>query len=110
MQRTEPAHGGREAKTASARIALGKPIQCLAGKRSYDRAVASCTVGEASVADIMRPVLLRVAVVGDSARVADIVSGVLPNRSSNFTNDPEMVADQRADSAHERELLSLHRF
>jgi len=48
------APGGREAKAALERIALGKPVQCTAGKRSYDRTVAVCTLGGDSIADLMR--------------------------------------------------------
>lgn len=48
------APGGREAKSALERIAFGKPIQCVAGKRSYDRVVANCSVSGTSVADLMR--------------------------------------------------------
>lgn len=46
--------GGPEAKAALVRVAFGKPIQCLAGKRSYDRVVAQCSVGGVSVGDLMR--------------------------------------------------------
>jgi len=48
------APGGRAAKQALERIALGKTIQCVAGKRSYDRVVARCSISGATVADLMR--------------------------------------------------------
>jgi micrococcal nuclease len=48
------APGGREAKSALERVAFGKPIHCLAGKRSYDRVVAKCSVGGTPIADLMR--------------------------------------------------------
>ncbi len=48
------APGGKQAKAMLERIALGKPIQCLAGKRSYDRVVAQCSVSGTLIADLMR--------------------------------------------------------
>lgn len=46
--------GGREAKDTLARIARGKRAVCVAGHRSYDRVVASCTIGGRTIADLMR--------------------------------------------------------
>lgn len=46
--------GGREAKAALERIAMGRRARCLAGKRSYDRVVATCSVGNQSIADWLR--------------------------------------------------------
>jgi micrococcal nuclease len=37
--------GGREAKRRLERLAMGKPLVCRAGRRSYDRVVAACTLG-----------------------------------------------------------------
>ena len=48
------APGGGAAKSTLERIAMGKAVQCTAGKRSYDRVVATCTLGGLSVADLMR--------------------------------------------------------
>lgn len=48
------AAGGAQAKAAMERIALGKSVRCVAGKRSYDRVVARCTVGGTSLGDLMR--------------------------------------------------------
>lgn len=45
---------GKEAKAALERIALGKQVQCTAGKRSYDRIVAVCTLGGPSLGALMR--------------------------------------------------------
>ncbi|PZU07414.1 nuclease [Sphingomonas sp.] len=36
--------GGMAAKQRLARLVLGQPIQCRAGRRSYDRVVAACTL------------------------------------------------------------------
>lgn len=38
------ASGGREAKASLERLALGRPLRCLAGKRSFDRVVAQCAL------------------------------------------------------------------
>lgn len=46
--------GGREAKAALEAIALGRQVQCRAGRRSYDRIVATCRLGRASLGDLMR--------------------------------------------------------
>jgi endonuclease YncB( thermonuclease family) len=46
--------GGRQAKAALENVAFGKQVQCEAGKRSYDRVVARCTVNGTSVGDLMR--------------------------------------------------------
>jgi len=36
--------GGMEAKRRLARLAMGKPLACRAGKRSYDRVIGYCTL------------------------------------------------------------------
>ncbi|OAI44280.1 nuclease [Rhizomicrobium sp. SCGC AG-212-E05] len=48
------AAGGRDAKAALERIAMGKLAMCTAGKRSYDRVVATCSINGRSVADWMK--------------------------------------------------------
>lgn len=48
------APGGRSAKAALESIAMGKVAQCRAGKRSYDRVVAQCTIDGTSLAKLMR--------------------------------------------------------
>lgn len=46
--------GGRDAKEALKRIALGRHVQCVAGSRSYDRTVARCTLNGRLLGDLMR--------------------------------------------------------
>jgi len=46
--------GGRQAKAALERIAMGRTIVCKAGKRSYDRVVAACVLDRVSLGDHMR--------------------------------------------------------
>jgi endonuclease YncB( thermonuclease family) len=48
------APGGAQAKAALERIAMGKTATCVAGKRSYDRVVARCTIGGVSIGERMR--------------------------------------------------------
>ncbi len=48
------APGGREAKQALERIAMGKRATCTASHRSWDRVVATCRIGGTSLADLMR--------------------------------------------------------
>jgi len=48
------APGGREAKAALARIAMGRTAACRAQKRSYDRVVARCVVDGRSIGDHLR--------------------------------------------------------
>lgn len=48
------APGGREAKAALTSIAMGRQVECRAGRRSYDRVVARCTLGGVSLGDRMR--------------------------------------------------------
>lgn len=45
---------GPKAKAAMKRIAMGKTVQCIAGRRSYDRVVARCTLNGTSIGDLMR--------------------------------------------------------
>lgn len=45
---------GPKAKATLERIALGLTAQCVAGRRSYDRVVARCTIGGSSIGDMMR--------------------------------------------------------
>lgn len=51
--------GGRQAKAALARIAMGRRVRCVAGKRSYDRVVARCTLKRRSLGDLMRAAGVR---------------------------------------------------
>lgn len=46
--------GGREAKAALRRIAFGKMVSCVAGKRSYDRTVDRCLLDGRALGDLMR--------------------------------------------------------
>ena len=46
--------GGPQAKAAMKRIAMGRNVQCTAGRRSYDRVVAQCTLNGFSIGDLMR--------------------------------------------------------
>jgi micrococcal nuclease len=46
--------GGAQAKAAMERVAMGRTLQCVAGKRSYDRVVAECTLNGTSIGDLMR--------------------------------------------------------
>lgn len=48
------APGGREAKAALERITRGRRVECVAGKRSYDRVVATCRIDGRSLGDLMR--------------------------------------------------------
>lgn len=45
---------GPKSKAALERIAMGLTAQCVAGRRSYDRVVARCTIGGSSIGDMMR--------------------------------------------------------
>lgn len=45
---------GQQAKDALTRIAFGRRLTCRAGRQSYDRVVASCTLNGVSVGDLMR--------------------------------------------------------
>lgn len=46
--------GGEAARENLRKIAFGKIVECVAGKRSYDRVVASCTVEGHKVGDELR--------------------------------------------------------
>lgn len=46
--------GGREAKSALRDIALGKPVECRAEARSFDRLVATCTLDGVPLGDRLR--------------------------------------------------------
>ena len=48
------APGGRAAKAALERTAMGRKATCTAGRRSYDRVVARCTIEGISIGDRMR--------------------------------------------------------
>lgn len=46
--------GGIEAKRRLERIVMGKTLACRAGRRSYDRVVATCTLGGRPVGNLLR--------------------------------------------------------
>jgi len=46
--------GGPKAKAVMERIAMGRFVQCTAGKRSYDRVVAQCSLNGTSIGELMR--------------------------------------------------------
>jgi len=46
--------GGRAAKATLERIAMGRTVTCTAGRRSYDRVVARCTLQGVSLGERMR--------------------------------------------------------
>lgn len=46
--------GGRQAKAAMERVALGRTLRCVAGRRSYDRMVAQCSINGVSIGGLMR--------------------------------------------------------
>ncbi len=48
------APGGHEAKKALSDLAEGKMVRCRAGKRSYDRVVAHCSLNGADLGDQLR--------------------------------------------------------
>lgn len=48
------ANGGAQAKAALEALTRGRSLACRAGRRSYDRVVARCTLDGASVGDLMR--------------------------------------------------------
>lgn len=50
---------GPEARDALARIAKGRRVECVAGRRTYDRVAASCTLRGVSLGDLMRRAGIR---------------------------------------------------
>lgn len=48
------APGGRAAKATLERVAKVRHAVCTAGRRSYDRVVATCRIGGVSIGDLMR--------------------------------------------------------
>lgn len=48
------APGGKEAKEALRTLTFGKRVECVAGKKSYDRTVAACTLDGKRLGDLMR--------------------------------------------------------
>jgi endonuclease YncB( thermonuclease family) len=46
--------GGAEAKQRLAQLTLGKTIACRAGRRSYDRVIAACTLGRRPLGQLLR--------------------------------------------------------
>lgn len=45
---------GPKAKAALERITMGRTAVCVAGRRSYDRVVAQCSIGGSSIGELMR--------------------------------------------------------
>lgn len=48
------ARGGAAAKRRLARLLLGKPLVCRAGRRSYDRVIGYCTLGGQPLGHLLR--------------------------------------------------------
>lgn len=48
------APGGTQAKATLQRLAMGRTVLCQAGRRSFDRVVARCTLSGRSVGELMR--------------------------------------------------------
>lgn len=46
--------GGRDAKRRLERIAKGRRLMCHAGRRTYDRVVATCTLGGQPIGALLR--------------------------------------------------------
>jgi endonuclease YncB( thermonuclease family) len=46
--------GGKEAKAALTRIAMGKHVECTAGEKTWDRTAARCTLDGRPLGDLMR--------------------------------------------------------
>lgn len=46
--------GGMNAKRRLERVAMGKVLTCRAGRRSYDRVVAACTLGGRPLGSLLR--------------------------------------------------------
>jgi len=46
--------GGRDAKRRLERLVMRKPLVCRAGRRSYDRVVASCTLNGRPLGTLLR--------------------------------------------------------
>lgn len=46
--------GGKEARDTLRRLVLGKKATCIANNRTYDRIVATCSVGGITIGDLMR--------------------------------------------------------
>jgi len=51
--------GGEAAKRTLTQLVRSRTLQCLAGRRSYDRVVARCTLEGADVGDLMRAAGVR---------------------------------------------------
>jgi micrococcal nuclease len=47
-------HGGKEAKIALERIAMGRRVECTAGHRTYDRVTAMCAIGHQDISQLLR--------------------------------------------------------
>jgi micrococcal nuclease len=61
---------GPAAKAALSRIALGRPVSCRAGRRSYDRVVARCTLKGRDLGELLRQAGVRQGGAGHAASPA----------------------------------------
>lgn len=50
---------GRAARETLSRLTMGRTIRCRAGRRSWDRVVAHCTLGDRNLGDLMRDAGVR---------------------------------------------------
>lgn len=48
------APGGRGAKSELERLIMGRNVRCIAGRKSYDRTIARCTLNGSSIGGLMR--------------------------------------------------------
>lgn len=48
------APGGPQAKATLERLTIGRQAVCVAGRRSYDRVVATCRIGGVNIGNLMR--------------------------------------------------------
>ena len=46
--------GGANAKRVLERLTFGRPVSCVAGRRTYDRVAAVCTLRGVRLGDLMR--------------------------------------------------------
>lgn len=51
--------GGQDAKNRASRALMWRQLVCVAGKRSYDRVVAACTLNGRPVASVLRAAGVR---------------------------------------------------
>lgn len=51
--------GGRAAKAMLTRLAMGRVVSCVAGRQSYDRLVAACTLNGRPIGELMQEAGVR---------------------------------------------------